>query len=76
MHRFREKLKTGYSGPKMEQFGHHKNFPQKVGSIIFMYLLNPNIIQKIRKKSNGPILRKSCTDGRTELNSSITFEVM
>ena len=37
--------------PHSPQFWHNKNLTQKMGSVItFMRLLNPNFVQKNRKK--------------------------
>ena len=36
--------------PHLPQFGQHKNFTQKLGSVTFMCLLNPNFMQKIRNQ--------------------------
>ena len=40
----------------------NENFPQNMGSITFMCLLNANLMQKKKKteKCNKPILREHC----------------
>ena len=35
--------------PNLTHFGDNKNFPQKMGSVTFMFFLKSNFIQKIRK---------------------------
>ena len=53
MKRFRKEFKNVDFGPKICSFTffeHNKNFPHKVSSVIFMYLLNSNFMKKIRKK--------------------------
>ena len=47
-------------GPKMSHlasFGYNKKFPQRIGCVSFMCLLNPNLC-KNQKKSYEPILRQ------------------
>ena len=49
----KKKIKIMILGPKphLPQFWHNKNLTQKMGSVItFMRLLNPNFVQKNRKK--------------------------
>ena len=53
--------------PHSPHFG-HRNFPQKIGFVTFMCLLNANFMQKKYDKSNEPILEHVFRDGRTELN--------
>ena len=35
----------------LPNFRHNKNFPEKMGSVSFILLLNPKFMQKIRKKT-------------------------
>lgn len=42
-------------------FGHNKSLCQKMCSVIFMYLLNPNFRQKIKK-----VMSQSCENGVTD----------
>ena len=35
----------------LPNFRHNKNFPEKMGSVSFILLLNPKFMQKIRKKN-------------------------
>ena len=58
---FREKFKKIILASKMSHlllFGHDKNFLQKLGSVTFMCLLNPNFFMQKSDKNNDTFLRK------------------
>ena len=55
--------------PRLPHNRYNKNFSQKIGFITFIKLLNPNFMQKIRKKRFNPEKTVLQIDGRTELNS-------
>ena len=53
IHKFRESSKSlilGYKIRQLRHFGHTKDFSEITGSIIFICLLNLNLMQKIGKK--------------------------
>lgn len=71
---FRDIFKKNF-WPKNDPFPHifhiNKHFPQRISSVTFTCLLNPNSKQKIRR-SNELILRKWCyrrLDGLVETNA-------
>ena len=51
--------------PHLLHFWHNEDFPQKIGSIIFMSLLNSKLMQKNQKKNK-----------QTEQNSGVFARTM